>query len=193
MHTDTGTDVPANPSPAQWFRTTQWTTVRLAGDAGSPQASSALEKLCRTYWLPLYSYIRRQGYGPHDAQDLTQGFFLRLLRTHSLDSVGQEKGKFRTFLLAAVNHFLADERDHAGAAKRGGGQPLLSLDETSAEQRYLQVLAPELSPERLCDRRWGADGHGRGAFSLAAGACHLRPLGALRVPERPSLQRSRSG
>src|SRR5262245_46387620 len=102
----------------QWFATTQWSVVLLAGDAQSPQASLALEKLCRTYWLPLYSYIRRKGHGPHDAQDLAQGFFVRLLRMNSLADVAREKGKFRTFLLAALNHYLSDERDRARAEKR---------------------------------------------------------------------------
>src|SRR5207244_219314 len=101
-----------------------------------------------------YSFIRRRGYGPHDAQDLTQGFFVRLLRLNSFDEVSREKGKFRTFLLAALNHYLSDERDRARAEKRGGGQPLISLDETEAEQRYLQVPASNLTPEKIFDRRW---------------------------------------
>src|SRR5215475_7582019 len=96
-------------SSPHWLTTTHWSVVLQAGVAGSPEASDALEKLCRVYWLPLYSYVRRQGYGPHDAQDLAQGFFFRLLRTNSLASVGPQKGKFRTFLLAALNHFLSDE------------------------------------------------------------------------------------
>lgn len=141
-------------SSPQWFRTTHWSLVSLAGDADSPQATAALEKLCRTYWLPIYSYIRRQGYGPHDAQDLAQGFFARLLRLDSLSAVGQAKGKFRTFLLVALNHFLSDERDHARAEKRGGGRTPISLDETSAEELYLQIPAPDLTPEKLFDRRW---------------------------------------
>jgi len=126
----------------------------VAGDANSPRATAALEKLCQTYWLPLYSYIRRQGYGPHDAQDLAQGFFARLLRMNSLSSVGPAKGKFRTFLLAALNHFLSDARDHARAEKRGGGKRLISLDETRAEDRYVEVPAPDLTPEKLYDRHW---------------------------------------
>jgi RNA polymerase sigma-70 factor (ECF subfamily) len=120
----------------------------------SRQAAEALEKLCRTYWLPLYGYVRRQGYGPHDAQDLTQGFFVRLLRMNSFAGVSREKGKFRTFLLAALNHFLSDERDHARADKRGGRQTIISLDETEAEQRYLQLPSADLLPEKVFDRRW---------------------------------------
>jgi len=136
-----------------WFTTTHWSVVMLARP-DSPEATEALEKLCRTYWLPLYGYIRRQGYGPHDAQDLTQGFFVRLLRMNSFAGVSREKGKFRTFLLAALNHFLSDERDRARADKRGGGQTIISLDETEAEQRYLQVPSADLAPEKVFDRRW---------------------------------------
>lgn len=154
MHEKPAKDEEPAASSPHWFRSTHWSLVELAGDADSPQATAALEKLCRTYWLPLYSYIRRQGYGPHDAQDLAQGFFARLLRMNSLASVGPQKGKFRTFLLAALNHFLSDERDHARAEKRGGGKTLISLDETSAEKRYLEVPAPDLTPEKLFDRRW---------------------------------------
>ncbi len=154
MDQEAAKDEAAGASSLHWFRTTHWSLVTLAGDADSPQATAALEKLCRTYWLPLYSYIRRQGYGPHDAQDLAQGFFARLLRLNSFAAVGQAKGKFRTFLLAALNHFLSDERDHVRAEKRGGGKTLISLDETSAEERYLEVPAPDLTPEKLYDRRW---------------------------------------
>jgi len=154
MHQKPAKDEAATASSPHWFRTTHWSLVALAGEADSPQATAALEKLCQTYWLPLYSYIRRQGYGPHDAQDLAQGFFARLLRMKSLASVGPQKGKFRTFLLAGLNHFLSDERDHARAEKRGGGKNLISLDATSAEERYLEVPAPELTPEKLFDRRW---------------------------------------
>ena len=154
MQQEAAKDETATASSPQWFRTTHWSLVTLAGDANSPQVTAALEKLCQTYWLPLYSYIRRQGYGPQDAQDLAQGFFARLLRMNSLASVGPQKGKFRTFLLAALNHFLSDERDHARAEKRGGGKNLISLDATSAEERYLEIPAPDLTPEKLFDRRW---------------------------------------
>lgn len=135
------------------FAATRWTVVLAAG-RDDRQGARALEQLCRTYWLPLYSYVRRQGYGPHDAQDLTQGFFARLLRMNSVAGVSPEKGKFRTFLLASLNHFLSDERDHARAGKRGGGQLVISLDETEAEQRYLQIPCAEMAPEKVFDRRW---------------------------------------
>src|SRR5205807_7749948 len=108
-----------------------WSVVTLAGAPESPRALEALEKLCRAYWLPLYSYVRRHGYGSHDAQDLTQGFFVRLLRMNSFAGVSPEKGNFRTFLLAALNHFLSAERDRDRAAKRGGGQAIIPTDESA--------------------------------------------------------------
>lgn len=138
----------------RWFATTHWSVVQQAADPGSPQAVEALEKLCRNYWLSLYSFVRRKGYSPHDAQDLTQGFFARLLRANSFAGVHRDKGKFRTFLLAALNHFLSDQRDLARAEKRGGGRPLVSLDADETEQLYLQLPAADLSPERAFDRRW---------------------------------------
>ena len=106
-------------------------------------------------WLPLYSYVRRRGYDSHDAQDLTQGFFVRLLRMNSFAGVSREKGKFRTFLLAALNHFLSDEWDRAKAEKRGGGQSVISIDENEAEERYLQGAEVESEPGKAFDRLWG--------------------------------------
>jgi RNA polymerase sigma factor (sigma-70 family) len=144
---------PSTSAP-HWFTATHWSVVLLAGQADSVQAAEALEKLCRTYWLPLYSYIRRQGYGPDDAQDLAQGFFVRLLKANSFAALSREKGKFRTFLLAALNHFPSDGRDRTRAEKRGGGQPVVSIDETEAEHRYLQVPSQNLAPEKVFDRRW---------------------------------------
>jgi len=125
-----------------------------AGDDGSPEAATALEKLCRTYWYPLFACVRRKGHRPEDTQDITQEFFARLLRLNSLCDVGREKGRFRTFLLASLNHFIADHRDKTRAAKRGGGRPALSLNEADAEQRYAADLAVDLAPEKLFDRRW---------------------------------------
>jgi len=136
------------------FATTHWSVVLQAGVEPSTQASAALEELCRTYWFPLYVYVRRQGHAPQDAEDLTQEFFARLLRLHSLRDVSPEKGKFRTFLLASLNHFLADHWDKTRAAKRGGGQRAFSLDDEDAEQRYAAELAVNLAPEKLFDRRW---------------------------------------
>ena len=125
-----------------------------AGAEPSRQASSALDQLCRTYWFPIYVYVRREGHSPHDAEDLTQEFFARLLRLNSLREVGREKGRFRTFLLASLHHFLSDHWDKTSAAKRGGGERVLSLDDADAEQRYAADLTVNLAPEKLFDRRW---------------------------------------
>lgn len=113
-----------------------------------------MERLCSAYWFPLYAFVRRSGYSPPDAQDLTQEFFARLLRLNSLAVVAPHKGKFRTFLLASLKHLLSDARDKARAAKRGHGQIVLSLDDHDAEQRYLLEPATDASPEVLFDRRW---------------------------------------
>ena len=136
------------------FRTTHWSVVLAARDQGSPQTAAALEKLCRAYWYPLYAYVRRRGYGEQDAQDLTQGFFARLVEKNYLQAVGQQKGKFRSFLLAALNHFVSDEWDRARAEKRGGRQTFISLDDHTAEERYRQEPADELNPEKIYERRW---------------------------------------
>ncbi len=136
------------------FRTTHWSQVLAVGEGATPAAAAALEELCRTYWYPLYAYVRRKGHGPEDAKDITQEFFARLLRLNSLRDVSREKGRFRTFLLVSLNHFIADHWDKARAAKRGGGQPALSLDEADAEARYASDLAVDLTPEKLFDRRW---------------------------------------
>src|SRR5207245_10856312 len=111
-------------------------------------------RVCRLYGYPLYAYVRRQGYSPEDAQDFTQGFFARFLEKNYLAQVNPEKGRFRSFLLASLRHFLADERDRARAAKRGGGQTLLSLDAQEAEGRYSREPVDEMSAEKIFDRRW---------------------------------------
>lgn len=136
------------------FAATPWTTVLAAGQVDSPQANAALEKLCWAYWYPLYAYIRRRGVSAADAEDLTQSFFASLLKRRSLRSVSREKGRFRTFLLAALDHFLADEWDKARALKRGGGQVFISLDEQDADGRYQAEPPAPSSAEQLFDRRW---------------------------------------
>lgn len=136
------------------FATTHWSVVLSAQDENSPRSAQALEELCRKYWYPLYAYIRRLGNGPKEAEDLTQEFFARLLEKHYLRAVIPERGKFRMFLLMAVKRFLANEWDRATAKKRGGGKPLLSLEEL-AEQRYkVEPLADTLTPDRIYERRW---------------------------------------
>ena len=125
-----------------------------AGQTCSPRAAAALETLCRTYWYPLYSYVRRRGYSPEDAQDLTQGFFARLLQKNYPAEADRAKGKFRSFLLLTLNHFLLDERARAHTLKRGGGQVFISLDQPTPEDRYRLEVADNLSPETLFERRW---------------------------------------
>ncbi len=133
--------------------TTHWSVVLQAGTGDSTQAAEALEQLCRTYWYPLYAYVRRRGYSPEDAQDLTQEFFLRILRKHGLAQIDPAKGKFRSFLLTAINHFLSDEWDRARAIKRGGQATFLALDAESAEQRLAEV-ASDRTPEQIFERCW---------------------------------------
>jgi RNA polymerase sigma-70 factor (ECF subfamily) len=136
------------------FNTTHWSVVLAAGKSEGAQADAALERLCRAYWYPLYAYVRRQGHGRHDAQDLTQEFFARLLEKKYLKFAAQERGRFRSFLLKSLQHFLVNEWVRGQAQKRGRGQKVLSLDEESAERSYLQEAADRLAPESLYDKRW---------------------------------------
>jgi RNA polymerase sigma-70 factor (ECF subfamily) len=136
------------------FHTTHWSVVLAAGQKASAQAANALETLCRTYWYPLYAYTRRRGYAPHDAEDLTQGFFARLLETNLLAQIEKDKGKFRSFLLTCFKHFLSDEQDRARRLKRGGGHDTISWDAEEAEHRYCQEPAHLLDPEKIYERRW---------------------------------------
>ena len=125
-----------------------------AGGRSTPGADVALEELCRTYWYPLYAYVRRHGHSREDAEDLTQAFFARLLEKDYLKGISREKGKFRAFLLVAVKRFLANEWDRASSQKRGGGVRPLSLDWLDADQRYQINPADTLSPDKLYDRAW---------------------------------------
>ena len=136
------------------FVTTHWSVVLSAGGAPSASSAQALEQLCRDYWFPLYAFIRREGHGPIEAQDLTQGFFAQLLQGNYLASVGPEKGRFRSFLLASLKHFLANEWDHQHRQKRGGDALILSLDDDTAETRYLAEATHESTAEKLYERRW---------------------------------------
>lgn len=126
----------------------------LAGQKDSAQATEALEKLCRAYWYPLYAYVRRPGYHPHDAQDLTQEFFSRLLAGKELESVDRSKGKFRSFLLTAMKNLLTNEWKRAHCQKRGGGSAHFSLDAVAAEDRYQLDPVDEKTPEDIFERRW---------------------------------------
>jgi RNA polymerase sigma factor (sigma-70 family) len=135
------------------FATTQWSMV-LAAQGQSPAAQEALEKLCRIYWRPVYSFVRRQGNGPEEAEDLTQGFFALLLERRDLDAVRKEKGRLRSYLLTAVKHFLASEQRRAMTAKRGKGQGLIPLEELSASERSEMEPADSLTADRIYERRW---------------------------------------
>ena len=139
------------------FATTHWSVVLEAGQAGSSEAESALSELCRTYWYPLYAYVRRFGHAPEVAEDLTQEFFARLLEKNYLGTADRKRGKFRWFLLTAFKCFLANEHDRATAQKRGGGMPLVALDGLSAEERYALEPNDRVSPDRLYDLRWALD------------------------------------
>lgn len=135
------------------FVTTHWGTVLAAGTARSPEATRALSQLCRVYWHPLYVYLRRRGFSEEDAKDHTQGFFEHLLARHDLAKADPERGRFRSFLLKSLQHYVANEQRDARRLKRGAGQPVASLDET-AETRYQAEPGHDLTPEKLYERRW---------------------------------------
>jgi RNA polymerase sigma factor (sigma-70 family) len=139
--------------PSQ-FAPTRWSVVLAAKDKCSPDSAAALEVLCRTYWYPLYAFIRRQGHSSHDAQDLTQGFFARLLEKDYLRAAAREKGRFRTFLRVALKRFLANEWDRSRTLKRGRGTFSISLDASAGEERYRCEMSDTLPPERIYDQRW---------------------------------------
>ena len=136
------------------FVTTHWSMVLAAGRSDTTHARAALEKLCQAYWYPLYAYVRRRGHSPEDAKDLTQEFFARLLERNWVGRADQQKGRFRSFLLSAMNHFLADEWDKARAQKRGGGMTPVPLQFDTAETRYGHEPVDNVTPEHSYERRW---------------------------------------
>jgi RNA polymerase sigma factor (sigma-70 family) len=135
------------------FTTTHWSVV-LEARGESPAAEAALEKLCRSYWWPLYGFVRREGYKPEEAQDLTQAFFARLLERRDFETVRRERGRLRSYLLASMKNFLSKARDREMTVKRGGGRPLISLDDLLARERVDQEPAHKLSADRIYERRW---------------------------------------
>lgn len=148
---------PCGPSPR--FATTRWSLVLQAKDKAAPQARAALADLCKAYWYPLYAFVRKRSRDGHEAQDRTQGFFVRLLEQDFLDDVVPERGRFRAFLLAAIKHFIANEIDRERAIKRGGRHRIGSLaaaafDWESGESRYLTDPSHDLTAERLFERQW---------------------------------------
>jgi len=138
---------------ASCFATTHWSVVLAAG-GNSPESAVALEQLCRTYWYPLYAYLRRTGRTAHDAQDLTQAFFAELFRKDYFRAADRQRGKFRSFLLTALRHFVVHEWEKSCAVKRGGGIAPLSWDEQTAEEWYLAEPRTDGAPERAYDRSW---------------------------------------
>jgi DNA-directed RNA polymerase specialized sigma24 family protein len=150
------TELPSHPpgAPADIFVTTRWTIVLTAQGQRSRQADVALEELCRVYWYPLYVYVRRRTETREDAEDLTQSFFARFLEKNYLEGITSQKGRFRAFLLISLKHFLANEWDRAHSQKRGGGAATLPLDLQSADTRYHNDPADNLSPDKLYDRAW---------------------------------------
>jgi RNA polymerase sigma-70 factor (ECF subfamily) len=139
------------------FLTTRWSVVRAAGRGASPDARRALEELCRSYWYPLYAYVRRRGHAPDDARDLVQGFFASFLEHRSLDGLGREGGRFRSYLLGALAHFLSNEHERSRAEKRGGGAVPVPIELGLAESRYAREPVDPLTPERLFARKWALE------------------------------------
>ena len=136
------------------FATTRWSIVTAAGDSDSPKHQEALNSLCQTYWFPLYAYLRRNGHDAQEAADFTQAFFAQLLDKKYLRSVQPRPGKFRSFMLTALKHFVANQYKYEKAKKRGGGRNIFSLNYEQAEDRYALEPATDMSPEKLFERSW---------------------------------------
>src|SRR5215471_2628867 len=136
------------------FHTTSWTLIRAAAAKPTAQSREALAALCQKYWKPVYAFVRSRGYDREQSQDLTQGFFALLIERNYLLDADPKRGRFRSFLLAALKHFLADERDRANTLKRGGGQVTVSLDLAEAEEWYMLSAVEQATPESVYERRW---------------------------------------
>ncbi len=141
---------------AAQFATTHWSVVLAAGDSASPESREALEQLCRGYWYPLYSYVRRHGFGPEDAQDITQEFFAIFLEKGYLERADPGRGRFRTFLLSSMQNFLHNVRDRSSRRKRGGEYQFVSWDTAAFEERYRTELVESLTPEKVFEKQWAA-------------------------------------
>ncbi len=151
---NTGQDPQPLPSAGSNFQTTCWTMIFTARDGGAVEANAALGALCEAYWYPLYAFVRKKGYNPEISKDLVQGFLTRLLEKRDLATVDRRKGKFRSFLMASCAHYLANQRDHERAKKRGGDRISISIDGKSAEGRYRNEPAHHLTAERLFEKQW---------------------------------------
>ncbi|MHC4483207.1 MAG: RNA polymerase sigma factor [Planctomycetota bacterium] len=158
----------STPSGTSRFATTHWSVVLAAGSPSSSHYQQALSTLCQTYWFPLYAYLRRQGYDTHQSEEYTQAFFARILEKQDLRRADPQQGKFRSFLLATLKHFVGDERDRARAQKRGGGRKILPLDFENADTRYSLEPAHQLSPEKLFEKSWALTVLGRTIARLKA-------------------------
>jgi RNA polymerase sigma-70 factor (ECF subfamily) len=151
----TGGDNPSERATgAEWFASTHWSVVMAAKEGDANTASEALEKLCRTYWPPLYAFIRREGHSDAEAKDLTQEFFLRLVGREFLQRLRHQRGKFRSFLLTFLKHFLQEERGKARAQKRGGGRVIVSLDELTDHGSFRHEPVDGFSPVLVFELRW---------------------------------------
>jgi len=151
---DSNVVTPEAASSKGCFAATRWTVVLSAARSDTTHARDALAQLCQMYWYPLYAYVRRRGYSPPDAEDLTQQFFSRVLEERLIAAADKQKGRFRSFLLTRLSHFLADEWDRLKAQKRGGGQRLVPIEGGAAETRYQLELVDDRSPDRLFEYRW---------------------------------------
>jgi RNA polymerase sigma-70 factor (ECF subfamily) len=168
------------------FSTTQWSLVLRAGDPDEPGAQQALAALCQRYWYPLYTYVRRRTGSPHDAEDLTQGFFEHLLESRLVGAADRERGRFRAFLLGCCNHYLSNRRDYDNAQKRPGRRVHLSVNLSDADSRYRLEPADSLTPERLYERRWALTVLDE-ALTRLQGACEADGKGQLYLLLRPAL------
>jgi RNA polymerase sigma-70 factor (ECF subfamily) len=178
---------------ARRFATTHWSVVLAAGHQESPQATEALEDLCRTYWYPLYAYVRHRGHSPEDSKDLTQEFFHRLLQKNFLAQVDPRKGKFRSFLLASINHFLANEWDRARTLKRGGQMTFVPFEDLLAEDRYQAEQGAGRTPEQIYEKAWAIAllervlGRLRQETAAAGQGKRFEELKVILMGEKPSL------
>jgi RNA polymerase sigma-70 factor (ECF subfamily) len=154
------------------FTTTRWTLVLTAGDRTSAESQASLATLCETYWYPVYAFIRRSGRDSDAARDLTQAFFVRVLDKNVLKEARRDRGRFRSFLLGSLRHFLANEYDREHAVKRGGRVPHLSLEFEQGERRYQLEPADTATPERMYERQWALDVLDRAMQRLAARHAH---------------------
>jgi RNA polymerase sigma factor (sigma-70 family) len=161
------------------FVTTRWTLVAAAAaDSSDPQRQEALGDLCQAYWPPLYAFLRRRGHSPEDAQDLTQGFFARVLERRDFRAADPARGRFRSFLLSALQHYAINEHERASTAKRGGRVQRLSLDFEEVERTYVLEARHDDSPDRVFNRKWAAISLDRALVRLRD-ECHTLGKGAL--------------